>query len=157
MPPLVRRFLKTAIVFLLVGIVLGLYMPARRDLAGIWATPWWTSAHTHAILVGFVMMMIAGVALCMFPAPPRTTPTSIGPPGAQKSLPTKRRMPRSIARSLGRAPGAIDQDGHKNGESVLFIGPLHRAAWFGVRPCCSPTRLPSPPSGNVWPTVVRRR
>jgi hypothetical protein len=69
MPPLVRRFLKTAIVFLLVGIALGLYMLARRELAGVWATPWWTSAHTHAILVGFVMMMIAGVALWMFPRP----------------------------------------------------------------------------------------
>src|SRR5262245_9716394 len=67
MPPLVRRFLKTAIVFLFVGIALGLYMLARRELAGAWATPWWISAHTHAILVGFVMMMIAGVALWMFP------------------------------------------------------------------------------------------
>jgi cbb3-type cytochrome oxidase subunit 1 len=44
-------------------------MLARRELAGAWATPWWTSAHTHAILVGFVMMMIAGVALWMFPRP----------------------------------------------------------------------------------------
>ena len=51
MPPLVRRFLKTAIVFLLVGVALGLYMLARRDLGGAWATPWWTSTHTHAILV----------------------------------------------------------------------------------------------------------
>ena len=69
MPPLVRRFLKTAIVFLLVGIALGLYMLARRELSGELATPWWTSAHTHSILVGFVMMMIAGVALWMFPRP----------------------------------------------------------------------------------------
>jgi hypothetical protein len=68
-PPLVRRFLKTAIVFLLVGVALGFYMLARRELAGTWPTPWWTSAHTHAILVGFVMMMIAGVALWMFPRP----------------------------------------------------------------------------------------
>ena len=69
MPPLVRRFLKTAIVFLLVGIALGLYMLGRRELSGELATPWWTSAHTHSILVGFVMMMIAGVALWMFPRP----------------------------------------------------------------------------------------
>jgi hypothetical protein len=69
MPPLVRRFLKTAIGFLIVGIALGVYMLARRELAGTWASPWWTSAHTHAILVGFVMMMIAGVALWMFPRP----------------------------------------------------------------------------------------
>jgi hypothetical protein len=70
-PPLVRRFLKTAIGFLLVGVGLGVYMLARRELAGTWPTPWWTSAHTHAILVGFVMMMIAGVALWMFPRPAR--------------------------------------------------------------------------------------
>ncbi len=71
MPPLVRRFLKTAVGFLVFGIGLGVYMLARRELWGIWPTPWWTSAHTHAILVGFVMMMIMGVALWMFPRPAR--------------------------------------------------------------------------------------
>ena len=69
MSPLVRRFLKTGIGFLLFGVGLGLYMLARRELHGVWATPWWISAHTHAILVGFVMMMILGVALWMFPRP----------------------------------------------------------------------------------------
>jgi cbb3-type cytochrome oxidase subunit 1 len=69
MPPLVRRYLKTAIAFLLLGIGLGLYMLARRELAGVWANPWWISAHTHVILVGFVLMMILGVALWMFPRP----------------------------------------------------------------------------------------
>ena len=69
MPPLVRRYLKTAIVFLMVGIGLGLYLLARRELAGTWANPWWVSAHTHLILVGFVLMMILGVALWMFPRP----------------------------------------------------------------------------------------
>ena len=69
MPPLVRRYLKTAIAFLLFGVGLGVYMLAQRELAGVWPTPWWTSAHAHAILVGFVMMMILGVALWMFPRP----------------------------------------------------------------------------------------
>ncbi len=69
MPPLVRRYLKTAVAFLIVGVALGVYMLARRELWGVWPTPWWTSAHTHAILVGFVMMMILGVALWMFPRP----------------------------------------------------------------------------------------
>ena len=69
MSPLVRRYLKTAVGFLLFGVGLGVYMLARRELAGDWPTPWWTSAHTHAILVGFVMMMIMGVALWMFPRP----------------------------------------------------------------------------------------
>jgi cbb3-type cytochrome oxidase subunit 1 len=69
MSPLVRRYLKTAIGFLLFGVGLGVFMLARREVAGVWPTPWWTSAHTHAILVGFVMMMILGVALWMFPRP----------------------------------------------------------------------------------------
>lgn len=69
MPPLVRRYLKTAIGFLIFGVGFGLYMLVRRELGGVWPTPWWVSAHTHAILVGFVMMMILGVALWMFPRP----------------------------------------------------------------------------------------
>jgi len=69
MPPLVRRYLKTAIGFLLLGLALGVYMLTQRELRGLWPTPWWISAHTHAILVGFVMMMILGVALWMFPRP----------------------------------------------------------------------------------------
>lgn len=71
MSPLVRRFLKTAIGFLIFGVGLGIYMLARRELDDVWPTPWWRSAHTHAILVGFVMMMIMGVALWMFPRPAR--------------------------------------------------------------------------------------
>jgi cbb3-type cytochrome oxidase subunit 1 len=71
MSPLVRRFLKTAIGFLIFGVGLGVFMLARRELGGVWSTPWWVSAHTHAILVGFVMMMILGVALWMFPRPAR--------------------------------------------------------------------------------------
>ena len=71
MPPLVRRYLKTAIGYLMFGLGLGLYMLVRRELGGVWPTLWWVSAHTHAILVGFVMMMILGVALWMFPRPGR--------------------------------------------------------------------------------------
>ncbi len=69
MSPLVRRFLKTAIGFLILGIGLGVYMLIRRELLGAWPSPWWISAHTHAILVGFVILMIFGVALWMFPRP----------------------------------------------------------------------------------------
>ena len=66
MNPLVRRYLKTAIAFLLIGLALGFWMLVGREFG--FATPWrLRSAHTHALLVGFVMMMIAGVALWMFP------------------------------------------------------------------------------------------
>lgn len=72
MSPLVRRYLRTAIGFLLAGLALGAWMLVRRELAGEYPAPRLVSAHTHIILVGFVMMMILGVALWMFPRPERT-------------------------------------------------------------------------------------
>jgi heme/copper-type cytochrome/quinol oxidase subunit 1 len=69
MTSLVRRFLKTAILFLAVGLAIGGWMIVGRELSGRVASPYVVSAHTHAILVGFVMMMILGVALWMFPRP----------------------------------------------------------------------------------------
>jgi cbb3-type cytochrome oxidase subunit 1 len=71
MTSLVRRFLKTAIGFLVLGLLLGGWMMADRELARRAPAVYVVSAHTHAILVGFVMMMILGVALWMFPRPAR--------------------------------------------------------------------------------------
>ena len=68
---LVRRFIKTAIAFLGIGLAIGLWIIVRRELYGRFPGPYEVSAHTHAILVGFVMMMILGVALWMFPRPQR--------------------------------------------------------------------------------------
>lgn len=69
MHSLVRQFLKTAIAFLIVGLLIGLWMMAEREFWGRFPSPYVASAHTHAILVGFVMMMIQGVALWLFPRP----------------------------------------------------------------------------------------
>lgn len=44
-------------------------MLAQRELRGAALSPYLISAHTHLLLVGFVMMMILGVALWMFPRP----------------------------------------------------------------------------------------
>lgn len=66
---LVRRFIKTAILFLAVGLIIGGWMIARRELYGEFPGPYLTSAHTHALFVGFVVMMIEGVALWLFPRP----------------------------------------------------------------------------------------
>ena len=66
---LVRRFLKTGVAFLGVGLAIGAWIIVRRELAGVFPSPYLVSAHTHAILVGFVMSMILGVALWMFPRP----------------------------------------------------------------------------------------
>ncbi len=69
MHTLVRRYLKTAVAFLAAGLAIGLWLVVRRELWGVWPTSHLVSAHAHAILVGFVMLLIQGVALWMFPRP----------------------------------------------------------------------------------------
>lgn len=67
MHTLVRRFIKTGIGFLAAGLALGLWMLVRRELGGVWPHPYLVSAHAHAVLAGFVMFLILGVALWLFP------------------------------------------------------------------------------------------
>lgn len=69
MHSLVRRYIKTGIAFLIAGIAIGLGLIIGREVFGMWPAQYYVSAHTHAILVGFVMMMILGVALWLFPRP----------------------------------------------------------------------------------------
>lgn len=69
MHSIVRRFIKTGIAFLILGLALGLVAIWQRELGGRYPSQYLISAHTHAILVGFVMMMIQGVALWLFPRP----------------------------------------------------------------------------------------
>ena len=71
MHSLARRYIKTAIGFLVVGLAIGGWMIVRREIWQSYPGPYQTSAHTHAIFVGFVMMMILGVALWLFPRPER--------------------------------------------------------------------------------------
>jgi hypothetical protein len=63
----VRLFIKTAIGFLFAGLALGFYMLVNRELRGIAPDPYLVSAHAHAVGVGFVMFLILGVALWLFP------------------------------------------------------------------------------------------
>ncbi len=63
----VRYFVKTSIIFLIVGIFTGLYMSLNKHLFYTGFSPELISAHTHIILVGSIMMMIMGVALWFFP------------------------------------------------------------------------------------------
>lgn len=72
MHSLVRRYIKTAIGFLAAGLAIGGWLIVRRDLLGHPPTEYEVSAHTHAIFVGFIMMMILGVALWLFPRPGKT-------------------------------------------------------------------------------------
>lgn len=67
----VRLFLKTGICFLGAGLLLGGYLLANREVAGRWPDPYLVSAHVHLVGVGFVLFMILGVALWLFPRPPK--------------------------------------------------------------------------------------
>ncbi|MCC7054235.1 MAG: hypothetical protein IT355_13295 [Gemmatimonadaceae bacterium] len=66
---LVRRFIKTGIAFLFVGLAIGAWMEVQRDLLHVWPSAYLKSAHIHALLMGFVMFLILGVALWLFPRP----------------------------------------------------------------------------------------
>lgn len=69
MPALVRRYLKTSIAFLILGMMLGLHVSAAEYLGLGWVRPGYIVAHTHMLLIGFLLMLIMGVALWMFPKP----------------------------------------------------------------------------------------
>ena len=71
---MVRRFIKTGIGFLAAGLALGVWMLVRRELYGVWPDPYLVSAHAHVVLVGFVMFLILGVALWLFPRAPKDDP-----------------------------------------------------------------------------------
>jgi hypothetical protein len=71
---LVRRFIKTGIAFLFGGIALGVWILVSREILGVWPSPYLISAHAHAVLAGFVMFLILGVALWLFPRPEREDP-----------------------------------------------------------------------------------
>lgn len=70
----VRYFIKTSIIFLLIGLLSGLYLLFAKSYLNIWPHPELVSAHTHIILSGSVMMMIMGVALWFFPRPEKDDP-----------------------------------------------------------------------------------
>jgi heme/copper-type cytochrome/quinol oxidase subunit 1 len=72
MHSLVRRYIKTAVAFLIVGLLIGGWMIVRRELGRRPPSEYEVSAHTHTLFVGFVMMMILGVALWLFPRPDKT-------------------------------------------------------------------------------------
>jgi heme/copper-type cytochrome/quinol oxidase subunit 1 len=63
----VRRFIKTGIGFLFAGLAIGLYMLVMRETMGYGVHPYLRSAHVHAVMGGFVMFLILGVALWLFP------------------------------------------------------------------------------------------
>ena len=71
MPPLVRRYIKTSFVFLVAGLLLGGYVLIAEFLVGRYPPRLLITAHVHLLLVGFVLMIVMGVATWMFPRPGR--------------------------------------------------------------------------------------
>jgi cbb3-type cytochrome oxidase subunit 1 len=100
----VRRFIKTAILFLFAGLALGAFTLVRRELYGIYPDPHLVTAHVHAVAVGFVMFLILGVALWLFPRAPkddrRYSPTLIQVSYWLLSVSTGGRFISEIARSV---------------------------------------------------------
>lgn len=71
MSPLVRRYIKTSFAFLMAGLVLGTYIIVAEFLAVRYPPRLFITAHAHLLLVGFMVMMVMGVATWMFPRPAR--------------------------------------------------------------------------------------
>ncbi len=65
MPSLVRWYIKTALVFFIAGLVVGVLLATGGPLANI--TGGLTPVYYHLLLVGWVTQLILGVAIWMFP------------------------------------------------------------------------------------------
>ncbi len=71
MPPLIRRFIKTSFAFLVAGLLLGGYLIVAEFVLGAYPPRLFITAHVHLLLVGFMLMIVMGVATWMFPRPAR--------------------------------------------------------------------------------------
>jgi cbb3-type cytochrome oxidase subunit 1 len=69
--PLVRRYIKTSFVFLALGLLLGGWISIGQFLLGAYPPRLYVTAHAHLLLVGFMLMIVMGVATWMFPRPAR--------------------------------------------------------------------------------------
>ena len=140
----VRRFIKTAIGFLAVGLGIGLWMLVRRELTGLHPSPYESSAHTHALLVGFVMEMILGVALWLFPRPDkadeRYNPAMVGVAYWSLTIGTAARVVAELLRGREALPGLrwviIAGGVAQTGAVLLFF----QTMWSRIRPLGSRAR-----------------
>ncbi|MEO0223566.1 MAG: hypothetical protein ABIL76_00545 [candidate division WOR-3 bacterium] len=65
-----RLMLKTSLIYLIIGVILGLFIFLSYQFKSFYWGYNLISIHTHLILIGFVIQMIMGVALWMFPQKP---------------------------------------------------------------------------------------
>ena len=71
MVPLVRRYIKTSFAFLALGLLLGGWISVSQFVLGVYPSRLYITAHVHLLLVGFMLMIVMGVATWMFPRSPR--------------------------------------------------------------------------------------
>lgn len=71
MTPLIRRYIKTSFVFLLAGLLLGAYIVVAEFAFETYPPRLLVTTHAHLLLVGFMLMLVMGVATWMFPRPGR--------------------------------------------------------------------------------------
>jgi hypothetical protein len=71
MTPLARRYIKTSFVFLMAGLLLGGWIVVAEFVLGRYPPRLFITAHAHLLLVGFMLMIVMGVATWMFPRPAR--------------------------------------------------------------------------------------
>ena len=137
MHSMVRRFIKTAIGFLFLGLAIGGWLLVRREFAGVIPSPYETSAHTHALFVGFVMMMILGVALWLFPRPAqddvRYSPAAINVAYWFLTLGTAGRIGGELARVLWSAPMLSIGIVACGAAQVVGIGIFFLTMWTRIR------------------------
>ena len=69
MSPLTRRYIKTSFVFLVAGLLLGAWIVVAEFAADVAPPRLLITAHVHLLLVGFMLMLVMGVATWMFPRP----------------------------------------------------------------------------------------
>ena len=67
MHPLARRCLRTSLVFLVLGVATGLHMSSAMHLGAGVMHSYYVPAHTHVLLVGFLLLALAGAALWRLP------------------------------------------------------------------------------------------
>jgi hypothetical protein len=107
-PPLVRRYIKTSFVFLALGLLLGGWILVGEFALGAYPPRLLVTAHVHLLLVGFMLMIVMGVATWMFPRPARDDPR-YRPELAEAvywimTISTARRAAAEIAGGLSAAP-----------------------------------------------------
>jgi heme/copper-type cytochrome/quinol oxidase subunit 1 len=141
---LVRRFIKTGIGFLFAGLAMGLWMVARRELWDVWPHPYLRSAHVHAVFLGFVMFLILGVALWLFPRAAkddtRYRPERIELAYWVLTLSTALRIAGEVARTTYEAPALRWLVLVTGAAQIVGFGIYFYAMWGRIRPVGSQVR-----------------